>query len=662
MGQCVPAASDAACGTDTELSGLGPLNMFSFNKSKAWDQEEQRTDLEDQFPPAMPDYEQLAELIWKDGHPAMQELGSKANRHHNNHKISSSGYWGNDHPAAINRRQSQGGEKEVDGTLDAIVENLPPIDEETASWFNYTLNELQEPALGHRKPEKISNSASEPNDPDALVPESNTIVRPEYAFAHSIPMKSELSEPPTSSPSPVPAQPQLQLQSSRDGDSMNFSHFSKPAVIMKSQPHTISRASGSTNSQRARQHNSGVEVPGSNNMPASIVESSGGLCANSDESYPSSCRASTLSSKNQPPPLNMVRVYSKPVSTCETNASDHDCITAKAVEDQNRGNNNSMSESATIAKERNVSENYEGVEVTLTSTSGGSPNNSMTQKSGKEPCSTRWKRKFSGEDDSGCQSEDPDDNESAQAKKPQTGRRSGSSNRSRAAAVHNLSERRRRDRINERMRALQKLIPNSSKTDKASMLDEAIEYLKHLQAQLQMMILRNGMNIPPMMMPLGMQQLQMSLLASLGPTGLGMGMTGVGLGMGMGMMDMNSVAAGRVPMAPMAQPLPTIGSHAIPGSVHPATFIQPNMTATGFSTSSDANDRMGNTSFLDLYRAYIACQHQSMNMNMNMDFYNSMALQQQQQQQVKQLQQQQFDHHQQQQVKQLQQQQVNNNK
>ena len=81
----------------------------------------------------------MAELIWKDGHPAMQDLGSKANRHHNNHKISSSGYWGNDHPAAINRRQSQGSEKEVEGTLDAIVENIPPIDEETTSWFNYTL-------------------------------------------------------------------------------------------------------------------------------------------------------------------------------------------------------------------------------------------------------------------------------------------------------------------------------------------------------------------------------------------------------------------------------------------------------------------------------------------------------------------------------------------
>jgi len=143
----------------------------------------------------MPDYEQLAELIWKDGHPAMQDLGSKVNRHHNNHKISTSGYWGNDRPAAINRRQSQGGEKEVDGTLDAIVENLPPIDEETASWFNYALNEFQEPALGHRKPEKPSNSASEPSVPDALVPEANTIARPEYAFAHSISMKSELSVP-----------------------------------------------------------------------------------------------------------------------------------------------------------------------------------------------------------------------------------------------------------------------------------------------------------------------------------------------------------------------------------------------------------------------------------------------------------------------------------
>lgn len=69
--------------------------------------------------------------------------------------------------------------------------------------------------------------------------------------------------------------------------------------------------------------------------------------------------------------------------------------------------------------------------------------------------------------------------------------------RSRAAEVHNLSEKRRRSRINEKMKALQTLIPNSSKTDKASMLDDAIEYLKQLQLQVQMLSMRNGLYLPP---------------------------------------------------------------------------------------------------------------------------------------------------------------------
>ncbi|CAM0942819.1 unnamed protein product [Alopecurus aequalis] len=69
--------------------------------------------------------------------------------------------------------------------------------------------------------------------------------------------------------------------------------------------------------------------------------------------------------------------------------------------------------------------------------------------------------------------------------------------RARAAEVHNLSEKRRRCRINEKMKALQSLVPNSSKTDKASMLDDAIEYLKHLQLQVQMLSMRNGLYRPP---------------------------------------------------------------------------------------------------------------------------------------------------------------------
>ncbi|KAL3614206.1 hypothetical protein CASFOL_042280 [Castilleja foliolosa] len=72
-----------------------------------------------------------------------------------------------------------------------------------------------------------------------------------------------------------------------------------------------------------------------------------------------------------------------------------------------------------------------------------------------------------------------------------------SSKRSRAAEVHNLSEKRRRSRINEKLKALQSLVPNSNKTDKASMLDETIEYLKQLQLQVQMLTMRNGLTIHP---------------------------------------------------------------------------------------------------------------------------------------------------------------------
>ncbi|XP_074586187.1 transcription factor SPATULA-like [Curcuma longa] len=86
--------------------------------------------------------------------------------------------------------------------------------------------------------------------------------------------------------------------------------------------------------------------------------------------------------------------------------------------------------------------------------------------------------------------------------------RSSSSKRNRAAEVHNLSEKRRRSRINAKMKALQSLIPNSSKTDKVSMLDEAIEYLKQLQLQVQMLSARNSLNQHSMYLHRALQPLQ----------------------------------------------------------------------------------------------------------------------------------------------------------
>ncbi|KAE8697970.1 putative Tetratricopeptide repeat-like superfamily protein [Hibiscus syriacus] len=76
------------------------------------------------------------------------------------------------------------------------------------------------------------------------------------------------------------------------------------------------------------------------------------------------------------------------------------------------------------------------------------------------------------------------------------------SKRKRKPEAHSLSERRRRDKINKKMRALQELIPNCNKMDKASVLDKAIEYLKTLQLQVQMMSMgSSGVYMPPMMLP-----------------------------------------------------------------------------------------------------------------------------------------------------------------
>ncbi|XP_042956449.1 transcription factor UNE10 isoform X3 [Carya illinoinensis] len=187
-----------------------------------------------------------------------------------------------------------------------------------------------------------------------------------------------------------------------------------------------------------------------------------------------------------------------------------------------------------------------------------------------------------------------------QDKKKGTGKSSFSNKRSRAAAIHNQSERKRRDKINQRMKTLQKLVPNSSKTDKASMLDEVIEYLKQLQAQVQMM---SRMNMHPMMLPMTMQQLPMSMMA---PMGMGMGM-GIGIGMGM---DMNTI--NRSNMAGISPVL------------HPSAF----MPITSWDGSSDRIQATSGAVMPDPLSTFLACQPQPM----TMDAYSRMVAMYQQQQ------------------------------
>ncbi|XP_048328974.2 transcription factor PIF7 [Ziziphus jujuba] len=190
--------------------------------------------------------------------------------------------------------------------------------------------------------------------------------------------------------------------------------------------------------------------------------------------------------------------------------------------------------------------------------------------------------------------------------------RSNSTRRTRAAAVHNQSERRRRDRINQKMKALQKLVPNASKTDKASMLDEVIEYLKNLQAQVQLMTTMRSGSMPQMMMPLAMQQhLQMSLLAR-------MGMGTVGLGMGMGMLDMASMA--RAPPQSIPSLVHPSQVASTPPAFVPSPFMVPSMIPT--NPPAQAKPEHGTSSSVPLPDPYCALLAQSM----NMDLYNKMAV------------------------------------
>ncbi|KAK9035666.1 hypothetical protein V6N11_077700 [Hibiscus sabdariffa] len=100
-----------------------------------------------------------------------------------------------------------------------------------------------------------------------------------------------------------------------------------------------------------------------------------------------------------------------------------------------------------------------------------------------------------------------DNNATEEAEETTKAAPSKGSKRKRKPEAHSLSERRRRDKINKKMRALQELIPNCNKVDKVSVLDEAIEYLKTLQLQVQMMSMGNsGVYMPPVMLPASSMQ------------------------------------------------------------------------------------------------------------------------------------------------------------
>lgn len=117
------------------------------------------------------------------------------------------------------------------------------------------------------------------------------------------------------------------------------------------------------------------------------------------------------------------------------------------------------------------------------------------------------------------------------------------------------------------------------------MLDEVIEYLKQLQAQVQMM---SRMSLQPMMLPMAMQQqLQMSMMA---PMSMGMGM-----GMGMGVMDINGIGRPNIPSIS-------------PAVLHPTAFMPMATSWDGGNASGDRLQPASATVMPDPLSAFLACQ------------------------------------------------------
>nr|CAD1828640.1 unnamed protein product [Ananas comosus var. bracteatus] len=317
---------------------------------------------------------------------------------------------------------------------------------------------------------------------------------------------------------------------------LNFSHFSRPVSLAKANLESM---------ERLRSNEKASTAPTSSNPPEStLIQSTGGF----KELRPSSANT----------PKEMVSL-------------EHTQALCQQEMPRKNNNHTAVANSNCINQQGSGFAPQKGPETIVASSSVCSGNSAGAA---SDDPKHGLKRKDCEGEDSGNHSEDVED-ESVGLKRP-ANVRATKAKRTRAAEVHNLSERRRRDRINEKMRALQELIPNCNKVDKASMLDEAIEYLKTLQLQVQMMSMGGSLCMPPMMLPPGMQQMHLpSMAPHYAQMGVGMGLN-VRLGYGIGPLDMSSS-----PNCPLIPVPPIHCGTQFPCPTVPGAQVRPAMAGPG---------------------------------------------------------------------------------
>nr|ABD33186.1 Helix-loop-helix DNA-binding [Medicago truncatula] len=290
---------------------------------------------------------------------------------------------------------------------------------------------------------------------------------------------------------------------------MNFTHFAKPAAIVKANLQNIGFSS--SRSERVGAKNKDAAAIGRNPCESSKVD----LSVECPKSSAIHCHQSVEPSRVGLKPLEPKSLEKN--TTVSTSACKED------VSKVDQTSNQVLSESSRKGQE--VFKKC--TELTVASSSVCSDNGVHRS---SDDANQNLKRKNLDSEDSEWHSEDFED-ESIGVKRTDHGRGVTGSKKNRSTEVHNLSERRRRDRINERMRALQELIPNCNKVDlfflqadKASMLDEAIEYLKSLQLQLQIMSMGGGGLYMPMTLPAGMQHMHAAHMFPFSPMSVAMQM------------------------------------------------------------------------------------------------------------------------------------------
>lgn len=308
------------------------------------------------------------------------------------------------------------------------------------------------------------------------------------------------------------------------------------------------------------------------------------------------------SSSKLPPalkPSTVVESNNTPAAEAPESRASRVSDKAPTVSAANLGCGGSMS-GVGAAGTSSAGRELETCELSVTSSpgTGGSGASASVEPSSQKPLppppTEDRKRKGREIDDTECHSEDvefdyPD------AKKQSHG--ATSTKRSRAAEVHNLSER----------------------SDKASMLDEAIEYLKSLQMQVQMMSM--GCSMVPMMFP-GVQQY-------MSPMAMGMGM---GMGMNHAMVPYPAILPGSSlpnPAAQIGQRFPVPGFNMSPPVTvagGPAASQTVNLSAPMMSSFPQHNQNQPRApSFTDPFQQYLGLHQTQLPLPQNQGVMPSIA-------------------------------------